>query len=166
MNASISHILFATDLSLNSIQAARQAAWLADTASAKLHVLHVVEPMSDDVRITIQMFIQDESERKKALTTRAVAAKVILDERQKAFLESIPEDSDRIREHIESSEVVEGHPAEVILRRAKELNCDLIVLGAHSHGLSQTFLGSVAKRILRRARIPTIVVPCVNQGVK
>ena len=30
------------------------------------------------------------------------------------------------------------------LRRARDMKCDLIVLGAHDHGLTHTFLGTVA----------------------
>ncbi len=45
------------------------------------------------------------------------------------------------------------------LRRSVELGCDLIVLGAHDHGFSHTFLGTVAKRVLRRSKIPTLIVP-------
>lgn len=153
------HILFATDLSKNSTYALRHAAGLAKVTGAKLHVLHVTEPMSEDARITMQMFIQDEATRTKALDTRTEHIKSVLEERQRNFWASMPAEDKGVQNQIESIEVIEGHPAEVILRRSKELGCDLIVLGAHSHGFSQTFLGAVAKRVLRRATIPTLVVP-------
>jgi nucleotide-binding universal stress UspA family protein len=56
--------------------------------------------------------------------------------------------------------VLEGFPAEVILREADKLNCDMIVMGSHGKGIiSQTFLGSVTKRVLRRTRKPVFIVP-------
>ncbi len=159
MKSTVTHILFATDLSKNSTYALRHAASLAKATSAKLHVLHVMEPLSEDARITMQMFMQDKATQKDALSTRKQHAKAVLTERQKNFWASLPDEDKPIRDQVASIEVVEGHPAEVILRRSKELGCDLIVLGAHNHGFSQTFLGSVAKRVLRRATIPTLVVP-------
>jgi nucleotide-binding universal stress UspA family protein len=159
MQSSITRILFTTDLSENSTYALRHAVSLAQATSATLHVLHVSEPMSEDARITLQIFMQDETARKDALQTRTEYVKSVLAERQRKFWAAMPEESQDIRNQIESIEVIEGHPAEVILRHSKELNCDLIVLGAHDHGFSHTFLGSVAKRVLRRATIPTLVVP-------
>ena len=119
----------------------------------------VLSNVSDDARITLQMFMQDDASRKQAMSTRNEHVKAVLAERQKNFWAALPKEDQGIRDQIESIEIVEGHPAEVILRRARELQCDLIVLGAHDHGFSHTFLGTVAKRVLRRADIPTLVVP-------
>jgi len=159
MKPTVTHILFTTDLSQNSTYALTHAASMAKMTGAKLHVLHVVEPLSDDARVTLQMFMQDDASRKDALNTRHEHVKAILAERQKNFWAALPKEDQGIREQVESIELIDGHPAEVILRRAKELNCDLIILGAHDHGFSHTFLGTVAKRVLRRADIPTLVVP-------
>ena len=159
MKPTVTHILFTTDLSKNSTYALTHAASLAMATGAKLHVLHVVEPLSDDARITLQMFMQDDASRKQALNSRHEHVKAVLAERQKNFWAALPEEDQHVRDQVESIELIDGYPAEVILRRAKELQCDLIVLGAHDHGFSHTFLGSVAKRVLRRADIPTLVVP-------
>ena len=60
---------------------------------------------------------------------------------------------------VSSVELVDGHSAEMILQRAAELNCQLIVMGTHEHGTGHTFIGTVAKRVLRRSQIPTLIVP-------
>ena len=159
MSQHITQILFTSDLSDNSTHAFRQAVFLAKSTNARLHVLHVTEPLSDEARITMRIFLQDKAVREEALKSRVGQLKLLLEERHETFWNSLTEEDQLIREQIDSIEVVEGHPAEVILRRSKELGCDLIVLGAHSHGFSHTFLGSVAKRILRRATVPTLVVP-------
>ena len=46
----------------------------------------------------------------------------------------------------------------------ENLGCDLIVIGSHEHGVSHTFLGSIAKRVLRRTRIPALVVPLLEDN--
>lgn len=159
MSSSISRMLFTTDMSVNSTYALHQAVKLARATGARIHVLHVTEPMSEDARITLRMFIQDDKAREEALDTRKQTYEQELARRQDNFWASLSEEDQQVRQQIDKVEVVEGHPAEVILRRSRELDCDLIVLGAHSHGFSQTFLGSTAKRVLRRATIPTLVVP-------
>jgi nucleotide-binding universal stress UspA family protein len=46
------------------------------------------------------------------------------------------------------------------MKKADELDCDAIIIGTHGKGIvSHTFLGSVAKRVLRRVRKPVIVIP-------
>lgn len=57
----------------------------------------------------------------------------------------------------------EGDPATVILRTAKETDCDAIVMGTHGRsGLNRFLLGSVAEEVLRKA--PCLVLT-VNSGV-
>ncbi len=155
----ITNILFATDLSQNSPHALRHAASIAQATGAEIHVLHVNEPMSDDARVALEMFVLNEDTRKSAQKRRHEMVKKVLAERQARFWENFTGEDAKIRDLVTSIEVTDGHPAEVILRRSKEIGCDLIVLGAHDHGFSHTFLGTVAKRVLRRSHIPTLIVP-------
>ena len=62
-------------------------------------------------------------------------------------------------EKIVSIEVCKGYPEEEILKKAEVLNCDAIIMGAHEKGITNTFLGSVAKRVLQRARKPVFIIP-------
>lgn len=159
MKSTTTHILCATDLSKHSAYTMCHAASLAAATGAKLHILHAVQPMSEDAKITMQMFMQTTGSSEKAMKSRHEHAKAVMAERQKNFWDHVNDEDKEIQKQVESIELVDGYPAEVILRRATELKCDLIVIGAHEHGFSQTFLGTVAKRILRRATIPTLVVP-------
>jgi nucleotide-binding universal stress UspA family protein len=53
-----------------------------------------------------------------------------------------------------------GYPVEEILKAADEEDCSMIVLGTHGKGfLKQTFLGSVARSVLDRAKKPVFIVP-------
>jgi nucleotide-binding universal stress UspA family protein len=52
-----------------------------------------------------------------------------------------------------------GEPSEEIVREAKHISADLIVMGRHSQGASNPWiLGSVAERVLRQASCPVVVV--------
>ncbi|MFD3188742.1 universal stress protein [Sedimentitalea sp. HM32M-2] len=164
MKPTITNILFATDLSENSTYALRHAASLAQATGAEIHVLHVTEPLSDDARIALQFYVLNKGTREQALEHRSEMVEAILAQRQEQFWAAMDKKDAGIRDQVTSVEVIEGHPAEAILRRAKDLNCDLIVLGAHDHGFTHTFLGTVAKRVLRRADIPTLVVPFKDTG--
>ncbi|TCS66916.1 nucleotide-binding universal stress UspA family protein [Primorskyibacter sedentarius] len=159
MTPMITHILFATNLSRNSTYALRHTASLAQAIGAKIHVLHVNEPVSEDARITFELFVLNEDSRKSATMARHEMVRKLLAERQARFWAALDEEDRKARDLVTSVEVTDGYPADVILRRSKELGCDLIVMGTHDHGLSQTFLGTVAKRVLRRSAIPTLIIP-------
>lgn len=155
----IKTILYATDLSNTSVYAFRYALCLAKGMNARLHLLHVVEPMSEEARMTLQMFITDKAQRNAAMNRRRETAMELLHERQEAFWAQMPADEQALRDLVDEIEIVEGFAAEAILRRAGDLPADMILMGSHAHGISHTFLGTVAKRVLRRSRIPTLIVP-------
>ena len=55
--------------------------------------------------------------------------------------------------------VVAGHPADAIVREARERGADLIVMGTHGRtGLAKLFLGSVASRVVTAAHCPVLTV--------
>jgi len=158
----IEDILVATDLSGNSDNALRYALSIAQAHKANLHVLHVTEPLSQDAVVTLQMFMQDEASRKEALKNRHAAVKQLLKSNQKEFVKMLSADEKHAYASVSSVELVDGHPAEEILMRAKVLKCGLIVMGTHEHGTGHTFIGTVVKRVLRRSTIPTMVVPHIT----
>ena len=56
-----------------------------------------------------------------------------------------------------------GLAADEIVTQAQEHGAELIVLGSHGHGaLYHLFAGSVVTGVLKRARIPVLVVPTVK----
>jgi nucleotide-binding universal stress UspA family protein len=56
--------------------------------------------------------------------------------------------------------LVEGPPAKMILRQAATLQADMIIIGSHGFGPAlEMLLGSVSKKVLRKARCPVLVVP-------
>ncbi len=162
MLPTIKTVLYCTDLSDNSAFAFRYAAALAKATRADIHVLHVQERLSEDAVITLQAFLQDPEQRKAAIQDRKTRAEQLLNERQDAFWKGVDAADKELRQQVKSVEVVESFPAETILKRSRDFDCDLIIMGGHDRGISHHFLGSVAKSVLRRSNIPTLIVPLLN----
>ena len=118
-------------------------------------ILHVLEEISE-TKLTMLSSDLVGAQRRK------ISEKVMdeIKDRLKLFCEKELKNDPDCAKRVESIEVLEGYPAEVILGKADELNCDMIVMGNHGKGIiSQTFLGSVTKRVLRRTRKPIFIVP-------
>jgi nucleotide-binding universal stress UspA family protein len=61
-------------------------------------------------------------------------------------------------------EILEGPPAEAILKVAQVRGCDLIVMGTRGLGaLTSLLLGSVSHRVLAHANIPVMIVKAKEQ---
>jgi hypothetical protein len=81
----------------------------------------------------------------------------------------VPDNKVRVEHRLE-----EGEPSKEILRVAAEVGCDLIVMGTHGRtGLERLVLGSVAERVLAKARCPVLTLktpsvpslePCYDPG--
>jgi nucleotide-binding universal stress UspA family protein len=56
-------------------------------------------------------------------------------------------------------QLAQGNPATEILRTAREIDCDMIVMGTHgSTGLKRLVMGSVAEGVTREACCPVLIV--------
>jgi nucleotide-binding universal stress UspA family protein len=164
MQYEIKSLLYSTDLSQNSHIAFGYAVYLAKLTGADLHLLHVLASMSDDAMFALQTYVQDENKRRDIVGKRVENARTRLDERQESFWSAQSPEDRKVREQIKSVTVCESYPAEEILKTAETRKCDLIVMGSHERGMSHTFLGSVAKSVLRRSHVPTLIVPLVGTG--
>jgi len=161
MMPKIKKILYATDLSPNSTYALRYAMDGAISHDASIVILHVLEQLSP---ATLSMLVYLDKERRQQLYQgHTLLAIDQIKERLKHLCEKEFRDYPQYEEKIRSIEVCEGFPAEKILSTAKDLDCDTIIMGTHSQGvIANTFLGSTAKRVLRRTRIPVLIIPLPN----
>ena len=164
MQHEIKNVLYSTDLSQNSHVAFGYAAFLAKLTGADIHILHVLEQLSDDAAFAIQVYVQNETTRHKLLEERRERAQKNLEARQDAFWSQQTAEDQKVRSQIKSVTVCESYPAEEILKQSRERHCDLIVMGSHERGMSHIFLGSVAKSVLRRSHVPTMIVPLVESN--
>jgi nucleotide-binding universal stress UspA family protein len=150
----IKKILFATDLSKNSVYAFYYAIHMAKRDEAKIVIMHAVEPIAP-------MLVNFEDFKYQVAKDR-------WEETVIKFKEQIQDISVKAdaRTGVSSVDLVSnilirlGKPVEEILRVADEEGCDVIVLGTHGKGfLEQTFLGSVSSSVLLRTRKPVFVIP-------
>ncbi len=130
-------ILHATDFSEQSAHAFEVACSLARQYRVPLFVLHVAAP---------PVVGPDEA--------MSPSSEYLREERQR--LERMQSPFPGVQIHWQ---LVEGDPAEEILRAAEELPCNLIVLGSHGRtGLARLLMGSVAEEVVRRAEQPVLVI--------
>lgn len=159
MTQDIKKILYATDLSDNSAYAFGYALNLAKRYDAEITILHVIDMMMG-VSVNMVGFYFNEKELEENMQKRITHVTEEINKRLKAFIDKKVADDPESANKVVSIEVCKGYPANEILKKADEFHCDLIVMGTHGKGIvSQTFFGSVAKRVLRRVKKPVFIVP-------
>lgn len=139
------NILIPVDFSVNSISAAKTAAFLTRKINAKLHVLHVVTGTAEWTKLAVK--VQQEFPE---MESRMVESQMKLEKfcNQK-FLSGL-----NLITHVKS-----GTPYEEILATAKSEKIDLIVMGAHGAGESHSvFIGSTVQKIMRTTPCPVLSV--------
>lgn len=159
MTKDIKRVLYATDLSENSDYAFGYAINLANKFDAEIVLLHVIDKIMASTQIRLTGYInytqtEEDLEKRKTNTHEDIKTRLA------QFIDNKMADNPESADKVVSIEICHGYPADEILKKAEELDCDLIVMGTHGKGLvSQAFFGSVAKRVLRRVRKPVFIIP-------
>jgi universal stress protein A len=131
----------------NSTAALSTAASLAGESGATLYVLHIARiPTHDmDVPLPISPHPRWEIEAQKKL--------------KKIVRDVVPP---RVKQVID---VRSGEPELDIVRAARELGVDLIVMATHGRtGLAHFILGSITEQVLRHAPCPVLILPPIPKG--
>jgi nucleotide-binding universal stress UspA family protein len=159
----IKKILYATDLSKNSVYAYRYAMDMAEKYNAEIVVLHVIEPIPPQVRHYVSIYVDESKWEDKIKTEREISIEQIK-KRLQEFCKKESERDPRCLLLVSKILVQPGHPVEEILKAADEEACEVIVLGTHGKGfLKHTFLGSVACSVLDRSRKPVFIIPLPHE---
>lgn len=140
-------ILAPTDFSELAARAVAYAFELASVRGGKVHIVHVynIPAYPDGMAVGVDIVTPLEQAAKQALAQEAEK------------YASRPEFGGTILEM--------GDARESIVRHAKLLNADLIVMGTHGRtGFRHMLLGSVAERVVRTAPCPVLVVPPVHKS--
>ncbi|MCX9084839.1 MAG: universal stress protein [Candidatus Methanoperedens sp.] len=138
-------ILIATDGSENTKKALDYGIDLAINTGAKLQAIYVVDtgkyssiPMSAPMEYAFSILRQEGD----------IALKFVAEMAEAAGLEK------------EEGVIVEGNPADEIIKYAENNSIDLIVMGTMGKsGIDRFLMGSVADKVIRNSRIPVIAVP-------
>jgi len=159
----IRRILYATDLSKNSVYAYRYAMNIAEKYNAEIVILHVIEPIPPAAKHYMKIYVEEAKWEEKIKYEQEMAIERIK-KRLEEFCKKERQDTPHCLVLVSTILVRPGHPVEEILKAADEEQCSLIVLGTHGKGfLKQTFLGSVARSVLDRARKPVFIVPLPHE---
>jgi nucleotide-binding universal stress UspA family protein len=143
----VHRILLATDFSTAGRPALRRAIEWARRRRARLHLVHVITPppvVLEDSFFSARAWRRMQAEairgarrRLRALEARARAAGV----------------------RASSTVILSVVPFDAVVRAARRLGADLIVVGTHGRtGLARLALGSVAERVAALAPCPVLVV--------
>ena len=140
--AAYSHILLAVDFTPVTDTVTRQAMELCQEFKARLSLVHVVEftqmDLSNDLVLPQELEI-DQERMKQARQRLEELAKNIGVDKSECF-------------------VSQGSTRREILRLAKELNTNLIVIGSHGREGIQRLLGSTANAVLHGAPCDVLAV--------
>ena len=146
----IEKILVPLDFSVDSMEALNYAVWLAKQFRAAIHLVHVYPPDEASAPVGGHLLLQS-AEAIERLNEELAGI------HQKHVSTFRPENC-----HIRG-----GRPYEEIVRLAREIDADLIVLATRGYsGLKHLLLGSSAERVVRNAPCPVLVGPKRKQKAK
>ncbi len=160
MSFNIKTILCAIDLSENAELVLMAAVREAAAHDAQIQLLHIIPSFDPAMAIPIVSFMGETRfsqlmEEKKEETEAAIREKIV--DLKNRMLEN--EDDGRT-ERITDIHVYEGDVVIEILDMAKKLKADILVMGTHGKGITEhAFVGSVARKVLRRTNVPVLLIP-------
>ncbi|MBW1924320.1 MAG: universal stress protein [Deltaproteobacteria bacterium] len=154
----IRKILYATDLSENARHAFGYAVSLANRYGAGITIMHVLEdvqPFADS--LVVNMLGEERwKELRKANEDQVLER---LRGRLKDFCDEVSRELPSCPFITDEIIVKVGNPSEEILDQIASGGYDLVVLGAHGHGiLGNALMGGVSRRVVRRSKTPVLVI--------
>jgi len=147
------NIVVAIDFSNATPGVLEMATRLATAFGAGLQLLHVVEP---EPSYTAYGFTPDEFPAMNAFHEEAQRRATL---KMDGLLATVREQVPGATSHI-----TEGSPLHSLLNHVKDSGADFVVVGSHGHGvIASLLLGSVAEGLVRKATVPTLVVPAAPE---
>ena len=144
------HILIATDGSELAAKGLKHGFAIAEPLGAKVTVLTVTEPLSSRAaQAAMAAGVRDPAGRYDQA----------IDDEMKARFGEIEKHAQEHGVKVELLHEIDEHPAEAIVRSAKLLNCDLIVMSSHGRrGARRLILGSQTSEVVTHTTIPVLVI--------
>jgi nucleotide-binding universal stress UspA family protein len=153
----VKKILYVSDIGDGSRPAFRMAVSLAEQYAASITFLHVIEPIPDAVRVTLESTLSSDA-YSQLQKDGAANLKEIIAGRIEAFCTSELETLDWKPKF--NSLLLEGVVHRKIIEAAEKIDADLIVMGTRTHSATkQFFMGSTANKVMRYTDVPVLVVP-------
>lgn len=146
-------IVVAVDFSNATPGVLEQAKLQARSQGARLHLIHVIEPEPSYAaygftpsEVPALQAYQGEAKRRATEKLQQLAREASV---------GLPD---------ATAQIAEGSPLRCIAECVGLQQPELLILGSHGHGaIASLLLGSVAEGMVRRALVPTLVVPAPSQ---
>jgi nucleotide-binding universal stress UspA family protein len=143
-------IVAAVDFSDSTPMVIDAAVAQAKAFGAQLHIVHVLEP---EPAYTAYGFTPDEFPAMHLFQEEAR-------KRAKKRLEDLAGPISGV-----TVKLIEGSPLLGVLDYVKASHAELVILGTHGHGMvASLLLGSVAEGMVRKAVVPTMIIPVPDKG--
>jgi nucleotide-binding universal stress UspA family protein len=147
------NIIAAVDFSNATPAVMEIAISLAKAFDADLQLLHVIEP--EPTFVTYGFSVAEYPAMASLRDETIRRAKTRIEE----LLAQARKDVPRVVSHLP-----EGSPLLELLKQVNQSGADFVVIGSHGHGvLSSLLLGSVAEGMVRKATVPTLIVPAARE---
>lgn len=159
MTKKISRILCSIGMRGNCDNVFEQGIQLALATDSSLHILHVVKSLAEDVMNTLKVNIRDRDVLGSLMEQRIEQSRNQLAAELDAFWERFPALHKAMSDRPVTLTVLEGDPASVITHFASMGKFDMIVMAANKRSYLATYAGRVTKGVIKRAKVPVVVVP-------
>jgi nucleotide-binding universal stress UspA family protein len=151
-------MIYATDLSTDSIEAIRYAIKYAGKHKANLIIFHVINRRSITFS-KIRSALFNETQEYKITQGKSSAALKVMENLLETACKKNPQNHLADIQNIEHLVVHYGRIAEEIVEKATRWGCELIILGPRRKRLlGRIFLPSVARRVIRRTDKPVHII--------
>lgn len=159
MTQKIERILCTIGMRGNCDHVFAQGVSLAIATGASLTILHVVKSLSDDVMTTLKTNIRDSDVLGNLIDQRTTQGREALVAEMDGFWDRHPNFKEDMKDRHVELVVMEGYPSSVICHFAGRGNFDMIVMAAHKKTYLATYAGKVTKEVIKRAKVPVVIVP-------
>ena len=168
----IKKILFTTNLSKESRKAFDYAISLASRYGASIAVLYVMEESYWSTGDYVKTILGEEKWRQLRESQEQEARQILIGKRKEGslikealdeFCRKVEKDHQECEFMVDDIIVASGGVVDEIIAISQQRECDLIVMGYHVRGqFEEAILGSTARRVLRRSKIPVMLVRLTN----
>jgi len=147
----IKTIVVPVDFYENTDKLVSYAAYIAEALSAKLNFIHVVNLVAGDAMVGMPLSAEFQIRYEKDMQKRM---DLLIEQSQERCPGS-------------TGAVVTGEPVKDIVKYAESTGADLIIISTHgSKGLESILLGSVARRVVKHAHCPVLVMNPFKDAAK
>ena len=169
MTTDIKKILFPTDLTKHARYAFNVAAGIASHFGATIAILHVLRGVQQRIEADLKEVLGDEKFDDFMKQREEDAREILIGKKREgmmirqalsSFCENFSPDDPECSVAADEIVVKEGDLVKEITNQAEASGCDMIVMAYHSRNmLAEAMMGGVTRKVLRRSKIPVLLVP-------